>query len=118
MTMKTNRRKKSDAEVTHGSGNVFADLGLENPEDELLRAELLWHLRQEIGGRGLTQAEAAALLGVDQPGISRIMSGRFERFSIGRLLRFLIAAGRDVQIVLPASKKAKRKTGRVFIRAA
>ncbi|MGH7819373.1 MAG: helix-turn-helix domain-containing protein [Candidatus Binatia bacterium] len=115
--MKNKRRTKERVEV--GSGNVFADLGFEDPEDEAFRAALVYWLAEEIKARGLTQAEAAKMLGVDQPSVSRLMRGQFERFSVERIIRFLMNAGRDVRIVLPSpTTSRKRRPGRLFIEAA
>lgn len=113
------RRKRAEEKVEAGSGNVFADLGFENPEDEALRAELVFQLAESIKERGLSQAEAGKLLGVDQPTVSRLMRGQVERFSLERIFRFLLDAGREVRIVLPASpRQAKGRRGRLFIEAA
>lgn len=111
-------KKSKEEKVRVGSANVFADLGFENPEDEALRAELVFQLAQEIKARDLTQAEAAKLLGIDQPSISRLMRGQVERFSLERILRFLVSTGHDIRIILPSTRKAKRGRGRLFIEAA
>lgn len=112
------RGSKNDSKVTIGSGKVFADLGLPNAEEEAVRASLVLHLAMELDARGLTQSEAATLLGVDQPTVSRIMRGRFERFSLERIIRFLVSVGRDVKIVLPTTRRARGKSGRLLIEAA
>lgn len=118
MRKSSQRRLKNDDRVTIGSGNVFTDLGLPNAEEEAVRASLVLHLAQELDSRGLTQSDAAKLLGVDQPTVSRIMRGRFERFSLERIIRFLVAAGRDVKIVIPSARRTKGKSGRLVIEAA
>lgn len=113
------RGPKSEERIEEGSGNVFADLGFENPDEEILRAELVRHLHHEIERRGLTQAKAAKLLGIDQPEVSRLLRGRLERFSLERIIRFLMASGRDIRIVLPPPvQRGKGKMGRLFIEAA
>jgi predicted XRE-type DNA-binding protein len=112
------RGSKNEGKVTIGSGNVFADLGLPNAEEEAVRASLVLHLANELESRGLTQRDAAKLLGVDQPTVSRIMRGRFERFSLERIIRFLVSAGRDVKIVIPSARRTKGKSGRLLIEAA
>ncbi len=91
---------KDDVTVTPGSGNVFADLGVVEPEEELAKAQLAVHIREAIGHRHLTQAEAARLVGLDQPKISALMNGRLAGFSSDRLLRCLTALGQDVDIVV------------------
>ena len=91
---------RSGIAVTAGSGNVFADLGVAEPEEELAKAKLAVHIRAAIGRRTLTQARAAALMGLDQPKVSALMNGRLTGFSSDRLLRCLTALGQDVDIVV------------------
>ena len=82
------------------SSNVFADLGLPNPEERLLKAELASLISSLIEQKNLTQMQAAELLGIDQPKVSALTRGRLEGFSAERLLRFLNALGSDVEIVV------------------
>ena len=89
-----------DVIVTHGSGNIFADLGLPDPDDLLAKANLALHIARTIKGRKLTQAKAAQLLGLDQPKISSIINGRLDGFSTDRLMRFLNDLGCDVKITI------------------
>jgi predicted XRE-type DNA-binding protein len=98
---------KKKAEYTASSGNVFKDLGLPSPDEALAKAELTAKIAEIISGKGLTQAAAAKLLGVDQPKVSALLRGRLSGFSTERLLRFLTALGRDVQIVIRAETKAR-----------
>ena len=79
--------------VTRGSGNVFADLGLPNPEERLAKAQLAYAIARVIEERGLTQRAAAALMGIDQPKVSHILRGRLADFSTDRLLGFLTGLG-------------------------
>ena len=65
-----------DFRIEEGSGNVFADLGLPNPEERLTKADLAMQIADGIRSRRLTQAKAAALFGIDQPKISRLLGGR------------------------------------------
>jgi predicted XRE-type DNA-binding protein len=85
--------------VTHSGGNVFADLGLEHPEEELLKAQLVREIREIIERRRLTQTKAAELLGLKQPDVSALVTGRVGKFSLERLLRCIRRLGRDVAIV-------------------
>ncbi|MCC0179919.1 XRE family transcriptional regulator, partial [Waterburya agarophytonicola K14] len=82
------------------SGNVFADLGLSNPEERLLKAELASLISSLIEQKNLTQMQAAELLGIDQPKVSALTRGRLSGFSTARLLRFLNALGNDIEIVV------------------
>jgi predicted XRE-type DNA-binding protein len=82
------------------SGNVFADLGLPNSEDHLIKAQLVLKIDRLMKKRGLKQIEAAKLFGVKQPDVSKMLHGDFQQFSVERLLRFLVALGQDVEIVV------------------
>jgi predicted XRE-type DNA-binding protein len=94
------------SKYTLSSGNVFADLGLPDAEELLAKADLAIQISRAIEQCKLTQAEAAEMLGIDQPKISALMRGRLSGFSMERLYRFLNALGRDVEIVVrPAARK-------------
>jgi predicted XRE-type DNA-binding protein len=82
------------------SGNVFADLNLPEADDLLAKAELAARIIAEIRRRRITQAQAAAILGIDQPKISALKQGKLTGFSIERLMRFLLLLGRDIQITV------------------
>lgn len=85
---------------TESSGNVFADLGVANPQDALLKAQLAHQISVAIREKGLTQTQAADALGIDQPKVSLLMRGRLGDFSVDRLLRFIVALDNDVDIVV------------------
>src|ERR1700722_14660082 len=85
--------------IFHGSGNVFADIGLPNPEELLAKAELMRVIQNVIEKRGLTQTEAAKILGIDQPKVSKVLRGRLSEFSTERLLSFLVRLELDIDIV-------------------
>lgn len=85
-------------EVTPSSGNVFADLGFPDAEELYAKSLLSILIARAIRDRGLTQTEAAALLGTTQPKISELVRGRLSGFSIERLFRFLNALGMNVRI--------------------
>ena len=89
------------------SGNVFADLGVDAPEEALAKAELTAKIAEIIEARGLTQAAAARLLGIDQPKVSALLRGKLTGFSTERLIKFLNALGRDVEIVIRDRPRAK-----------
>ena len=112
----TSLRAKRRIPVTRGSGNVFADLGLPNPEELLAKAELAYAISRAIKERGLTQRAAAMLMGIDQPKVSHITRGRLGDFSTERLMAFLTALGRDVEIVVRRAPKS-RKRGRLHVAA-
>ena len=92
-------------EIRHSRGNVFADLGLPNPKQELTKAELTIQLYRIIKQRGMTQAEAGRALGIKQPHVSLLMRNRAGTFSVRRLMEFLTALGQDVEIAVRPSRK-------------
>ena len=99
-------KKKIDYEV--GSGNVFADIGLPNADEHLIKAKLVYRISRLMRARGLKQVEAAKLFGVKQPDISKMLSGDFRQFSVERLLRFLVALGQDVEIVVKPHRGSRK----------
>jgi predicted XRE-type DNA-binding protein len=84
--------------VTPSSGNVFADLGFENPEEMLLKAELVRQISAAIKEKGLNQYQAAEVLGIDQPKVSALVRGRFSGYSLER--KYLNVLGKDLEIVV------------------
>ena len=92
--------KASGIQVTHGSDNVFEDVGFEAEEAANLkvRADLLLDLRQYIQAHGWTQAEAAAFFGETQPRMSNLLKGEISRFSIDKLINMLAHAGIRVRL--------------------
>src|SRR5207248_3696155 len=88
--------------IEEGSANVFEDLGFENPEEELLKAQLARQVMKVIARRSLSPVEAASVIDVDQPDVSALFNGRLDGFSVERLIRFLNALGSDVDIVVKA----------------
>lgn len=101
--------KKSDIVVS--CGNVFADLELENANEELAKAQLALAVRQRIRAKGLDPVETSVLLGTDQDEIAAIMSGRAGNFTYERLLHFLNTLEVDVRIVVePTAVNGRGKT--------
>ena len=90
----------SDSTVERGSGNVFADLDLPDADAHLLKAELVSRIDTIVRQRRITQTEAARLLGLSQPDVSRLLRGDFREYSLERLFRLLTALGRDIDIVI------------------
>ena len=101
-------------EVEEGSSNVFADLGLPNPEERLAKADLAIRIAGAIRARRLTQTTAARILKIDQPKISRLLRGQLSGFSTERLMQFLTLLGRDVEIVIKRAPRSRRQ-GRVRV---
>jgi|SRR5437762_5488577 len=105
MKSKARKTNKRVAHVTEGSGNVFADLGLPNPEQELLKAQLTLQIYTILKDSGMTQVEIAKILGVRQPQVSLLMRNRAGNFSVGRLMEFLTALRQDVEITVRPTNK-------------
>ena len=108
------KKREAEIPVTAGSGNVFADMGLPEPEEELTKAQLASHIRQVIKRQRLTQIAAAALMGIDQPKVSALHNGRLSNFSSERLMRLLTALGQDVDITV-RTKPRNRAHGRIRV---
>ena len=100
--------------VVPGSGNVFADLGLRDAEEKQTRVRLAVAINQIIQARLLSQTAAARLLDVNQPKISALMNYRLEGFSVERLMHFLNALDRDVEIVI-RKKPRSRRSARIMV---
>ena len=103
---------KNAIKAENSSGNVFADLGFPHPEQELLKAKLTLQIYRLIRGRGLTQAEAGKILGIQQPHVSALMRNRSGSFSVERLMDFLTALGQDVEISV---RPARGRQGEVSV---
>ena len=98
--------ESNDTPVERGSGNVFADLDLPDADAHLVKAELVSHIEEIVSQRGIIQTEAARLLGLSQPEVSRLLRGDFREYSLERLFRLLITLGRDVEIVIRQPRSA------------
>jgi predicted XRE-type DNA-binding protein len=103
---KPTAKAKPESRVTKGSNNVFADLGSPNPEQELIKARLTLQIYRIVRRRGMTQSQAAAVLGIKQPHVSLLMRNRAGSFSVGRLLEFLTNLGQDVEVTVRPTRRA------------
>jgi len=113
----TKRRKEQEQEIpVHpSSGNVFKDLGVQESTQVLVKAELAARIAEAIEEHGLTQAQAANLLEIDEPSVSDLMRGHLRGFSSDRLFRFLNALGKDVEIIIrPRRRSSSRPRIRVI----
>lgn len=106
-----------DIKVTHGSGNVYADLGLPDAEEMHIKAAIAYNIHKTIEKRNLTQTAAAKIIGVKQPELSNILRGRFRGVSIGRLLIFLNRLGHDVQITIQAARRSTKASRTTVVAA-
>lgn len=103
--------KTEPIEVYESGGNIFADLGLPDAENHFLKAQIVAELYRLTKERKLTQAQAGELMGITQPEVSRLFKGTFREYSVSRLMEFLTAFGRDVEIVSrprPRGRAGKR----------
>lgn len=98
---------KRRIEIEAGTGNVFADLGYADAKERTLKVELAMEVNRILKQRNLTQARAAELLGVVQPHVSDLVRYRLNRFSVERLMQFLVQLGKDVEIRI-AKRSARR----------
>jgi len=105
MKSRVKKTSKRVAHVTEDSGNVFADLGLPNPEQELLKAQLTLKIYTILKDHGMTQVEIAKILRVRQPQVSLLMRNRAGNFSVGRLMEFLTVLQQDVEITVRPARK-------------
>lgn len=111
-----NRRvSKSEIPVERSSGNVFEDIGLAESAELLVKSEIAARIAVIIEKRGLTQAKAAEILGMDQPSVSDLVRGRLRGFSSDRLFRFLNALGQDVKIVIVPRPPHSRRIGHLRV---
>lgn len=96
-----------ETSMTESSGNVFADLGFENPEEEQLKAQLVREIRGILKSRRLTLARAAKALDLEQADVSALLSGRTENLTLEGLLRSIRKLDRDVSVVVTKSKTTR-----------
>ena len=89
--------RKKDSDYESGSGNVFADLGLDDADELLTRTQLGHTVRLIVKTRKLKQREIAELLGIDQAEVSKLMNGQYHLFAEGRLFAFLNSLEQKVQ---------------------
>ena len=106
-----------DISVTHGSGNVFADLGFDDAEELQVKAGLIYQISNRVKALGLTQAQAGERLGIGQPDVSKLMNGRYTGYSTDRLIALLNALAVEVEIVVrPQQESESHHRGSVRVR--
>jgi predicted XRE-type DNA-binding protein len=117
MAKRSEKSRQPEEDVTFGTGNVFADLGYPDAEERQTKLRLAYAINRIVAQRRLTQVAAADMLGVNQPKVSALLRYRLEGFSVERLMTFLTALDRDVEIHI--RRKSRRKTpGRITVVAA
>src|ERR1700723_263618 len=110
-------KTKNKSGVTPSSGNVFADLGIRNPQEKQTKVRLAVAINQIIQGRKLSQTAAARRLKVNQPKVSALSNYLLDGFSVERLMNFVTALDRDVDIIIRRKPKS-RKAARIAVTAA
>ena len=90
------------------SGNVFADLGVPDPDTALAKSRLAQQIASIVAERGWTQARTAAVFEIDQPNVSRVLRGRVRGFSAERLINLLVRLDQDVEIRVHANPEPAR----------
>jgi predicted XRE-type DNA-binding protein len=106
---RTQENKYAEETVVTGSGNVFADLSLPNPEHCLAKARLVQRIAAVIQERALTQKQAGAILKIDQARVSRLVRGRLSDFSTSKLIEYLTCLDQDIEIVVRPKLSCKDK---------
>lgn len=87
-------------DVVRGSGNLFRDLGLENPDLRQLKALLAAEVIKTLDRGGLTVREASARTGVAAADFSRIRNVKLDRFTVDRLMTILCGLGQEVRVAV------------------
>lgn len=112
-----NRNDEQTVEIERGTGNVFADLGYPDAEERQTKLRLAYAINRVVEERRLTQAAAAKMLGINQPKVSALLNYKLAGFSVERLMTFLTALDRDVEIVIK-KKPRSRPSARISVVAA
>lgn len=102
----------ADNVITRGTGNIFADLGLPDAAERQTKTRLAVAINRIIKDQGLKQTAAACLLGVPQPKVSALVNYRLDGFSVEKLMDFIVALGRDVEIIV---RPKRDTTARVLV---
>jgi len=108
---------KNKPDVVRSSGNVFTDLGLSGAEEKQTKVRLAVAINQIIQNQRIPQIEAARRLNINQPKISALSNYRLDGFSVERLMNFITALDRDVEIVI-RKKPRSRKEAKIVVTAA
>ena len=94
-------------EIEESTGNVYADLGMDDADEMMVKAQLATKIGEIINGQKLSQQQAAEILGITQPKLSQMLRGQFRGISESKMLDCLVRLGRDVQIVVGPNRHSK-----------
>ncbi len=103
---------RSNSRIHPSAPNIFADLGLPDAKSHFLKTQIVAELYRLCTVRKLSQSKAGALMGISQPEVSCLFKGHFREYSVERLMNFLTAFSRDVEIVVRPSK-SRSKVGQI-----
>jgi predicted XRE-type DNA-binding protein len=106
-----NKKKQKTTEKLEfelSSGNIFADLEINAPEEEFTKAKLVWEIEQIIKKKKMTQVQAAKIMGINQPKVSALLKRKLEGFSVERLFHLLNNLGQDIDIVVRPKPKNRK----------
>jgi predicted XRE-type DNA-binding protein len=101
-------------EIKESSGNIYADLGMDDADEMLVKAQLATKIGEIVKARKWSQQQAADVLGLTQPKLSLMLRGQFRGISEAKMLECLTRLGRDVQIVVGPARR-KTTAGRVAV---
>jgi predicted XRE-type DNA-binding protein len=101
-------------EIEEGSGNIYADLGMDDADEMLVKAQLATKIGEIVKARKWSQQQAAEVLGLTQPKLSLMLRGQFRGISEAKMLECLTRLGRDVRIVVGPARR-KTTAGRVAV---
>jgi predicted XRE-type DNA-binding protein len=104
--------------ITYGTTNVFADLGYPDAEEHFAKAQLVHAISTAIKARNMTQTEAAEVMGLDQPKVSKLLRGHFRGYSSDRLLHILNLLGQDVIITIVSTSVDEKRNGHIRVAVA
>jgi len=100
--------------ITKSTGNVFRDLGFDNADEMLAKADLVIEIARAMRQKKMTQASLAKFLATDQPAVSKLLRGRTAGYTTDRLMKILNKLGQDVEIKVRKTAKS-REFGRVLV---
>lgn len=98
--------------ITKADENIFNDIGLPDAEGHFLKAQIISEIYRLVNERRLTQSQAGKRMGITQPEVSRMFKGQFQEYSIERLMGFLTAFDRDIEIIARPQRR-RGKSGKI-----
>jgi len=117
MASRSAKTQIEDEPITRGTANVFADLGYPDAEERQTKLRLAHAINGIVEKRHLVQAQAAEILGINQPKVSALARYKLDGFSVERLMKFLTSLDRDVEIIIK-KKPRTRRPARISVVAA